>query len=56
MMEMTPAENKKKKRMKRVEDSFRDLWDNIKHTNKYTKNTVIQKTQAPQGSLQHCSQ
>lgn len=32
MMEMTPAESKKK-RMKRIEDSFRDLWDNIKHTN-----------------------
>ena len=55
MMEMTPAEHKKK-RMKRVEDSFRDLWDNIKHKKKYTKNTIIQKTHVPQGSLQHCSQ
>ena len=24
---------KKKKRMKRIEDSLRDLWDNMKHTN-----------------------
>ena len=23
----------KEKRMKRIEDSLRDLWDNIKHTN-----------------------
>ena len=32
MVEKTSKENKVK-RMKRNEDSFRDLWDNIKHTN-----------------------
>ena len=29
---MTTAEQNKKKRMKRIEDSLRELWDNIKHT------------------------
>ena len=32
-MEITTGEQKKEKRMKRIEDSLRDLWDNIKHTN-----------------------
>ena len=32
-MEITSAEQNKEKRMKRIEDSLRDLWDNIKHTN-----------------------
>ena len=32
-METTTAEQNKEKRMKRIEDSLRDLWDNIKHTN-----------------------
>ena len=32
-MEITTAEQNKEKRMKRIEDSIRDLWDNIKHTN-----------------------
>ena len=32
-MEITTAEQNKEKRMKRIEGSFRDLWDNIKHTN-----------------------
>ena len=32
-MEITKAEQKKEKRMKRIEDSLRDLWDNIKRTN-----------------------
>ena len=32
-MEITTAEQDKEKRMKRTEDSLRDLWDNIKHTN-----------------------
>ena len=31
--EITTAEQNKEKRMKRIEDSLRDLWDNIKHTN-----------------------
>ena len=30
---MTTTEQKKEKRMKRIEDSIRDLWDNIKCTN-----------------------
>ena len=32
-MEITTAEQNKKKRTKRIEDSLRDLWDNIKCTN-----------------------
>ena len=32
-MEITTAEQNKEKRMKRIEDSLRDLWDNIKCTN-----------------------
>ena len=30
---ITSEEQNKVKRMKRTEDSLRDLWDNIKHTN-----------------------
>ena len=30
---ITTAEQNKEKRMKRIEDSLRDLWDNIKRTN-----------------------
>ena len=33
MEEITSEEQNKVKRMKRTEDSFRDLWDNIKQTN-----------------------
>ena len=33
MVEFTAAEQNKEKRMKRKEDSLRDLWDNIKHNN-----------------------
>ena len=33
MMEFTAVEQTKEKRMKRNEDSLRDLWDNIKHNN-----------------------
>ena len=32
-MEITTAEQNKEKRMKIIEDSLRDLWDNIKYTN-----------------------
>ena len=32
-MEITSAEQNKEKRMKRIDDSLRDLWNNIKHTN-----------------------
>ena len=31
-MEITSEEQNKVKRMKRTEDSLRDLWDSIKHT------------------------
>ena len=33
MVEFTAAEQNKEKRMKRNEDSLRDLWENIKHNN-----------------------
>ena len=33
MVEITSAEQNKVKRMKRTEDSLRDIWNNIKHTN-----------------------
>ena len=33
IVEITPAEQNKEKRMKRIEESLRDLWDNIKCTN-----------------------
>ena len=32
-MEITTTEQNKEKRMKRIEDSLRDLWENIKRTN-----------------------
>ena len=33
MIEITSEEQNKVKRMKRTEDSLRDLWNHIKHTN-----------------------
>ena len=33
VVEITTAEQNKEKRMKRTEDSLRDLWDNVKCTN-----------------------
>ena len=33
IVEITTTGQYKEKRMKRIEDSLRDLWDNIKHTN-----------------------
>ena len=33
MVEVTAGEKNKEKRMKTIEDSFTDLWDNLKHTN-----------------------
>ena len=33
VMEITATEKNKEKRMKRIEHSLRDLWDNIKHNN-----------------------
>ena len=32
-MEITTTEQNKEKRMKRIDDRLRDLWDNIKHKN-----------------------
>ena len=32
-MEISSTEQNKEKRMKRIEDSLRDLWDNIEITN-----------------------
>ena len=36
MVEITATEQKIEKRMKINEDSLRDLWNNIKHTNIHT--------------------
>ena len=33
MVEITSEEQNRVKRMKRTENSLKDLWDNIKHTN-----------------------
>ena len=33
MVEITAEEQNKEKRMKRIENNLRDLWDNTKHTN-----------------------
>ena len=33
MVEITSEDQNKVKGIKRTEDSFKDLWDNIKHTN-----------------------
>ena len=33
IVEITAAEQNKEKRMKRIENYLRDLWENIKHTN-----------------------
>ena len=33
MVEITAVEQNKEKRMKRIEDSLRDLWDNIECSN-----------------------
>ena len=32
-MEITDAEEKREKRLKTNEESLRELWDNVKHTN-----------------------
>ena len=33
MVKINAEEQNKEKRMKKIEDSLRGLWDNIKHTN-----------------------
>ena len=45
MVEITSEEQNKVKRMKRTEDSLRDLWDNIKRTN--IRITGVPKEAAP---------
>ena len=44
-VEITTTEQNKEKRMKRIEDSLRDLWDNIKRT-------TIQIIRVPEGKEQ----
>ena len=33
MVEINESERKKQKRLKKNEDNFRDLWENVKHPN-----------------------
>ena len=33
MVEINETERKKEKRIKRIEDNIRNLWDNVKHPN-----------------------
>ena len=33
LVEITDVEQNKEKRMKRIEDSLKELWDNFKHNN-----------------------
>ena len=40
MVEITTAEQNKEKRMKRIEDSLRDLWNNIKCTERSEERRV----------------
>ena len=47
MVEITSEEQNKVKRMKRTEDSLRDFWNNIKHTD-------IQITGVPEQSKTKC--
>ena len=47
-VEITTAEQNKEKRMKRIEDSLRDLWDNIKCTN--IRNTGVLEEEKKKGS------
>ena len=35
MVEISTVQQDKEKRMKRYEDSLRDLWNNMKHTNNH---------------------
>ena len=37
LVEITEAEQKREKRLKRNEDSLREFWDNVKHTNIHIK-------------------
>ena len=43
MGETTAEEENKEKRMKRIEDSLRDLWDNIKSTNIWITGVLEEK-------------
>ena len=48
IVEITTTEQNKEKRMKRIEDSLRDLWDNIKCTN--IRNTGVLEEEKKKGS------
>ena len=50
MVKITAAEENKEKRMKRMEDSLRDLWDNIKHTNILTID-IAEEEEKKKGSV-----
>ena len=49
-VEITTAEQNKEKRMKKIEDSLRDLWDNIK-----CNNIQISKAKGIEPVLEHHS-
>ena len=48
MVEITSEEQNKVKRMKKTEDSLRDLWDNIKRTNIQIIGVQKKKKRRPQ--------
>ena len=48
MVEITAKEQNKRKRMKRIEDSLRDLWDNIKRTSIQVIGVATQQQQQQQ--------
>ena len=41
IVEITTTQQNKEKRMKRLEDSLRDFWDNIKYTNNRDRKSVV---------------
>lgn len=43
MVNITAMQQSKEKRMKRNKDSYRDLWDNIKHTNIHIRESQKEK-------------
>ena len=43
MVEIIAKQQNKEKRMKRIEDSLRDLWDNIKSTNIWITGVLEEK-------------
>ena len=43
VVEITATEKNKEKRMKKTEESLRDIWDNIKHTNIHTVGVLVRE-------------